>query len=215
MKKGKHSEEPIKSSRDLSPREKECIYKAQTRNVNFSSLPPLFKAKDKAGTSSLSYELKLDPSLPKQEGNQLIRSRLMNATGSNDPEVALERLHKTAAALCSREVSAEAFAGKMDRLLRVMEGLQPQDDIEAQLIAQLNVLHEQSMHWLSMAMQYSKPELVNLLVNAASKQLCRYQETLDSLLKYRRRGEQRVHVEHVHVHQGAQAIVGIVSRGSE
>ena len=32
------------------------------------------------------------------------------------------------------------------------------------------------------------------------------------LLKYRRRGEQRVHVEHVHVHNGGKAIVGNIAK---
>ncbi len=45
------------------------------------------------------------------------------------------------------------------------------------------------------------------------KLLARHHETLEALLKYRRKGEQRVHVEHVHIHDGGQAIVGNVIPG--
>jgi hypothetical protein len=34
---------------------------------------------------------------------------------------------------------------------------------------------------------------------------------MEALIRYRRRGEQTVRVEHVHVHPGGQAVVGIVN----
>ncbi len=36
---------------------------------------------------------------------------------------------------------------------------------------------------------------------------------VEALKRYRTGGEQKVTVEHVHVHQGGQAIVGTVNRG--
>lgn len=63
--------------------------------------------------------------------------------------------------------------------------------------------------------QYTRLHLSkhNVYLNGASKLLTRHHETLDALLKYRRKGEQRVHVEHVHIHGGGQAIVGNVTTG--
>jgi hypothetical protein len=52
-----------------------------------------------------------------------------------------------------------------------------------------------------------------MYLNGASKLLTRHHETLEALLTYRRKEEQRVHVEHVHLHDGGQAIVGNVRLG--
>lgn len=38
---------------------------------------------------------------------------------------------------------------------------------------------------------------------------------VEALQRYRGKGQQRVTVEHVHVHQGGQAIVGAVTAGGE
>lgn len=56
-------------------------------------------------------------------------------------------------------------------------------------------------------------DFANVYLNGAPKLLTRHHDTLESLLKYRRKGEQRVHVEHVHIYGGGQAIVGNVSTG--
>src|SRR4051812_855420 len=46
--------------------------------------------------------------------------------------------------------------------------------------------------------------------NLAVKLLRTYTTQIEALAKLRRGGEQRVRIEHVHVHEGAQAIVGNV-----
>ena len=47
--------------------------------------------------------------------------------------------------------------------------------------------------------------------NVASKLLRTYTAQVEALAKLRRKGEQKVRVEHVHVHPGGQAIVGAVN----
>ena len=94
-----------------------------------------------------------------------------------------------------------------------MHSLEPRDEIEGQLISQLIILHEHSMEWLGRALRTDQINFANICLNGASKLLVRHHETLASLLKYRRGDEQRVHVEHVHVHNGGQAIVGNVGTG--
>jgi hypothetical protein len=49
--------------------------------------------------------------------------------------------------------------------------------------------------------------------NVASKLLRTYTAQVEALAKLRRKGEQKVRVEHVHVHPGGQAIVGAVGTG--
>jgi hypothetical protein len=87
------------------------------------------------------------------------------------------------------------------------------NEIEGHLIAQLVVLHEQSMTWLGKANRTENIDFLNVYLNGASKLLVRHHETLVALLKYRRGDEQRVHVEHVHIHDGGKAIVGNIDMG--
>jgi hypothetical protein len=49
--------------------------------------------------------------------------------------------------------------------------------------------------------------------NLAIKLLRTYATLMEASQRYRGKGEQKMTVEHVHVHQGGQAIVGTVHRG--
>lgn len=70
-----------------------------------------------------------------------------------------------------------------------MQSLEPRDEIEGQLLAQLAVLHQHSMSWLGRAMRTEKVNFANVYLNGASKLLTRHHETLATLMKYRRGGE--------------------------
>jgi hypothetical protein len=50
-------------------------------------------------------------------------------------------------------------------------------------------------------------------LNQANKLGRTYAAQVEALQRYRGKGQQKVTVEHVHVHQGGQAIVGTVERG--
>ncbi len=50
-------------------------------------------------------------------------------------------------------------------------------------------------------------------VNQATKMLRTFAAQMEALKRYRTGGQQKVIVEHVHVNEGGQAIVGVVNRG--
>jgi hypothetical protein len=87
----------------------------------------------------------------------------------------------------------------------------PKDEIEGMLAAQLIAAHNASMECYRRAMlgeQTFDGHRENL--NQANK-LCRTYATLvDALNRHRGKGQQKVTVEHVHVHAGGQAVVGVV-----
>jgi hypothetical protein len=87
----------------------------------------------------------------------------------------------------------------------------PKDEIEGMLAAQLIAAHNVSMECYRRAMlgeQTFDGHRENL--NQANK-LCRTYATLvDALNRHRGKGQQKVTVEHVHVHAGGQAVVGVV-----
>lgn len=207
MSKNKKETQSPAIKRSLSPKEQAIIESATENQARFPDTA-IITTSD-VPNSSIAFSV--DNTLSKSDANTLLRSRISVATGAPTPTIAANTLFKLGEAVTPSELSSNQIAQKFDAAAQTMESLQPKDAIESQLISQLIALHEHGMHWLSLAIKNTRADFVNLLLNGASKVLARHHETLESLMRYRRQGEQRVHVEHVHIHQGAQAIVGVVN----
>lgn len=160
-----------------------------------------------------SLELSLDHSLAQNDAIDLMNAQLFASTGNANSTLGLRLLTNVGKAMIPANAKIHEHAKELDALTLSMQSLAPQDEYEGQLVAQLVVLHEQALNWLGKAMRTDRVDFANVYLNGASKLLSRHHETLEALLKYRRKGEQRVHVEHVHVHGGGQAIVGNVTTG--
>ena len=105
--------------------------------------------------------------------------------------------------------STQLEAGKA--ALAALEGIAPQDELEGQLAAQMVATHNAAMECLRSAMiegQTIDGRDINL--KHAVKFFALYCRQLETLDKHRGKGQQKVTVEHVHVHDGAQAVVGTV-----
>jgi len=92
-----------------------------------------------------------------------------------------------------------------------LTGIGPRDELEGMLAAQLLATHNASMECYRRAMideQTFEGRRENL---AQANKLSRtYATLLEALNRHRGKGQQKVTVEHVHVHEGGQAIVGNV-----
>ena len=93
-------------------------------------------------------------------------------------------------------------------------GIEPRDELEGMMAAQLVAAHNAAMECYRRAMigeQTFEGRHENL--NQANK-LSRTDATLlEALNRHRGKGQQKVTVEHVHVHAGGQAVVGMVAPG--
>jgi hypothetical protein len=89
-------------------------------------------------------------------------------------------------------------------------GIQPNGELEGMLAAQLIACHSAAMECNRRAMNSQLPAR-DYHLNQANKLSRTYATILESLNKHRGKGQQKVTVEHVHVHQGGQAIVGHVN----
>jgi len=91
-------------------------------------------------------------------------------------------------------------------------GIAPKDELEAMMAAQLIAAHNATMECYRRAMiaeQTFEGRRENL---AQANKLSRtYATLLEALNRHRGKGQQKVTVEHVHVHAGGQAVVGIVA----
>jgi hypothetical protein len=101
-----------------------------------------------------------------------------------------------------------------NKAMALLNGIQPQDEIEGMLAVQMIAVHNVAMETLRRVMiigQTFEGEEAN--VNRATKMLRTFAAQMEALKRYRTGGQQKVIVEHVHVNEGGQAIVGVVNRG--
>ena len=101
-----------------------------------------------------------------------------------------------------------------DACLEAMAGIAPRDETEGMLAAQIVACHSAAMDCFRRAVlpnQTFEGRQQNL--NFANKLSRTYALHMEALDKHRGKGQQKVTVEHVHVHQGGQAIVGAVQTG--
>jgi hypothetical protein len=95
-----------------------------------------------------------------------------------------------------------------------LASIRPKDELEGMIAAQLLAAHNATMECYRRAMlpqQSSEGRSENL--NQANKLSRTYVVLLDALNRHRGKGQQKVSVEHVHVHSGGQAVVGMVGAG--
>ena len=105
---------------------------------------------------------------------------------------------------CDRQLAATVAA---------LIGIAPKDELEGMMAAQLIAAHNAAMECYRRAMlaeQTFEGRRENL--NQANKLSRTWAALLDALNKHRGKGQQKVTVEHVHVHQGGQAVVGTIER---
>ena len=98
-----------------------------------------------------------------------------------------------------------------DAAVAALMGIEPKSELESMIAAQLVAAHNASMECYRRAMlgnQTFEGRKENL--NQANKLSRTWTTLLDALNKHRGKGQQKVTVEHVHVHAGGQAVVGTV-----
>ncbi len=99
-------------------------------------------------------------------------------------------------------------------LLTAMHGLAPRDEAEALLCVQMLATHEAAIEFLRRTRQAEYLPQRQSHGGLAVKLLRTYALQLEALQRYRGKAQQKVKIEHVHVHQGGQAIVGHVETGA-
>jgi hypothetical protein len=92
------------------------------------------------------------------------------------------------------------------------------NSLEKMLAHQMALCHEAVMRFADRAFSYeaSRPgESVEAarLMNISARLMSTFQEGLITLQRIRSGGNQTMRIEHVHVHQGAQAVIGNVKEG--
>ena len=131
--------------------------------------------------------------LPVIAGNPYYSSILINELFKSSPEA---QNHPRAAVI---------FA------VTAFESIDPRDGLERLLATQMVGVHSLAMQFLARAASKDQSgEALDKNVSRATKLMRTFVDQIEALKLYRSTGQQKVVVEHVHVNQGGQAIVGVV-----
>jgi len=166
-------------------------------------------AKDKHGprlkvavTGKNSAEISTDHADP-ATGNVA----LMQAIGTTDFDFYCGLIGQ----LVNASKKGEAPEAATNFMLAVVKGIEPRDQVEAMLAAQMAAVHMAAMtfarrlaHVENIPQQDSASAAFNKLTRTFAAQM-------SALKEYRSKGEQTMTVQHVHVAEGGQAIVGNVN----
>jgi hypothetical protein len=114
-------------------------------------------------------------------------------------------------ALWVKNSSPEELDKQLSATVAALMGVAPKDELEGMMAAQLIAAHNAAMECYRRAMmgeQTFEGRRENL---AQANKLSRtFATLLEALNRQRGKGQQKVTVEHVHVHAGGQAVVGMV-----
>jgi len=109
--------------------------------------------------------------------------------------------------------------GQQDKLilestLSMIESISPQNGLEAMLAVQMVTVHNMSLDMSRRAMLSEQTyEGVSENINRATKLMRTFTAQMEALKRLRMGGKQTIQVQHVHVNEGGQAIVGDVKGG--
>ena len=111
-----------------------------------------------------------------------------------------------------KDLDPEAVRLQRHATVDALIGISPRDELEGMMAAQLIAAHNAAMECYRRAMigeQTFEGRRENL---AQANKLSRtYAALVEALNRHRGKGQQKVTVEHVHVHAGGQAVVGMVA----
>jgi hypothetical protein len=98
-------------------------------------------------------------------------------------------------------------------MVSVIKGIEPKDQLETMLAAQMAAVHMLTMNFAQRLNNVKNIPQQDSAERAFNKLARTFAAQMEALKRYRTSGEQRVTVEHVTVNEGGKAIVGNVTHG--
>jgi len=140
---------------------------------------------------------------------------LKEAFGVHDNDLATLLLSQLAGG-CFKALPGNESA--INGVVAAVAEMKPQDPVEATLSINMMACHVQAMRLMRQVANNDstlRSEAVNADIKLADRLIRTGAMLVEALSRHRRKGAQKMTVEHVHVHAGAQAIVGNVSQGDQ
>lgn len=137
---------------------------------------------------------------------------LGSATGIEDTDFLLVLIEQLANAGSRGKEVNELM---LNAMLSVVKSIEPRDQLEAMLAAQMAATHNAVMTFARRLNNVDTIPQQDSAERAYNKLARTYVAQIEAFKRYRNRGDQTVRVEHVTVNEGGQAIVGNVSAGGK
>ncbi len=136
---------------------------------------------------------------------------LMEALGTSDTDFFNPFLSQLANAA---SVGSEPQERPINFMISVIKGIEPRDQLEAMLGAQMAAVHMATMNFARRLNHVDNIPQQDAAEKAFNKLTRTFTSQMEALRKYRTGGEQKVTVKHVTVNEGGQAVVGNVTDNS-
>ena len=135
---------------------------------------------------------------------------LMDALGTTEPDFL--------AGLIGQLANAGSQGRKVDEsglnfMLSVVKGVEPRDQVETMLAAQMAAVHMATMTFARRLAHVETIPQQDAAERAFNKLARTFATQVEALKRYRSKGEQRIVIQRVTVSEGGQAIVGNVEHG--
>jgi hypothetical protein len=135
---------------------------------------------------------------------------LLHALGSTDSDFLKGLLTQLASASSK---GTEADETVLNFMLSVIKAIEPKDEVETMIAAQMAAIHVATMTFARRLSNVENIPQQDSAERALNKLARTFAAQVEALKRYRTGGEQKVAVQHVTVSDNAQAIVGNVSAG--
>jgi hypothetical protein len=147
-----------------------------------------------------------DPNITQSQKAEIQRATICAATGTASEDYGRMILGQTVSGFFhGNQYDVTTITNATQEALLAMD---PADVYEGMLCSHLLVLHDHCMRYMSIcAIPGKTQQVIDMYTNMAMKLMRMYNETLDVLNRHRRKGEQKVTVQHVNVNNGGQAVV--------
>jgi hypothetical protein len=144
--------------------------------------------------------------------NRAVTEHMKTTFGTQDQQLQDRFLWQAANILPDFAISEEHAC---DYVAAALRGITPRDSLEGMLAVQMVALHSLAMELIRRAAFSGQTDLgVEVSVNRVTMILRTFTSLTEVLSRYRGKVEQKMTVEHVHVYQGGQAIMGQVSQNN-
>ncbi|MUZ72954.1 hypothetical protein GOZ90_09690 [Agrobacterium vitis] len=137
-------------------------------------------------------------------------AKIAAAMGIQDAELyngAIRQLENIATQGRDRDPNGLNFA------ISIVRAIAPRDHLEVLLALQMASVHLASIRHVRMLNHTESIAQLDIQERTVNKLMRTFTTQMEALRKHRNGGSQKVRVEHVHVYEGGQAIVGNVSHG--
>jgi hypothetical protein len=163
------------------------------------------------------------PLMVRGQDDPLLHAKLAETFGTTDVDVQghlFEQIVQTFKGVAVANdinpdgLDAEKCIDAANRSAAILAGIQPKDELESMLAVQMIAVHNMAMDTLKLAMLTGQTfEGKRSNMSYATKMFRTFMAQVETLKRYRGGGQQKMIVEHVHVNEGGQAVVGTVNTG--